>query len=93
MKPHGGLYCSHHRNYFENLEAAIDEALTIGREAKLPVHISHLKASGKKAWGKAADAVALIDHHIVRDAGVVELDRSANTGKPGTDHDDLVVGS
>jgi N-acyl-D-amino-acid deacylase len=30
VKPHGGLYCAHHRNYFERLEAAIDEALASG---------------------------------------------------------------
>jgi N-acyl-D-aspartate/D-glutamate deacylase len=40
---------------------AIEEALTIGREAKLPVHISHMKASGRRAWGKAADAIALVN--------------------------------
>jgi N-acyl-D-aspartate/D-glutamate deacylase len=34
--------------------------LTIGREAKLPVHISHLKASGRQVWGKAAEEIALI---------------------------------
>src|SRR5262249_37045146 len=32
-----------------------------GREAGLPVHISHLKASGRRAWGKAADEIALIE--------------------------------
>jgi N-acyl-D-amino-acid deacylase len=41
--------------------SAINEALTIGREAGLPVHISHLKTSGRRAWGLAADEVALID--------------------------------
>jgi N-acyl-D-amino-acid deacylase len=57
---HGGFYASHMRNEGADLLVSIDEVLTIGREAKLPVHISHLKASGKKAWGKAGDAVALI---------------------------------
>src|SRR5262249_20768563 len=40
---------------------AVAEALRIGKEAGLPVHISHLKASGRKAWGKAPDIVALIE--------------------------------
>jgi N-acyl-D-amino-acid deacylase len=57
---HGGFYASHIRNESTGVLAAIEEALTIGREAKLPVHISHLKASGRKVWGKAADEVALI---------------------------------
>ena len=34
VKPHGGLYCSHHRNYFEKLEEAIDEALMIYLRAR-----------------------------------------------------------
>jgi N-acyl-D-aspartate/D-glutamate deacylase len=57
---HGGFYASHIRDESTGVLAAIDEALTIGREAGLPVHISHLKASGRKAWGKSADEVALI---------------------------------
>lgn len=58
---HGGFYASHIRNEGTGVLAAIAEALTIGREAKLPVHISHLKASGRKVWGKAADEIALIE--------------------------------
>ena len=40
---------------------ATDEAIRIGREANLPVHISHMKVSNRKMWGKAADQIALID--------------------------------
>ncbi|MCS6852753.1 MAG: D-aminoacylase [Gemmataceae bacterium] len=58
---HGGLYASHIRDEGTGLLAAIEEAITIGKKAGLPVHISHLKASGKRAWGKAADALALIE--------------------------------
>jgi N-acyl-D-aspartate/D-glutamate deacylase len=58
---HGGFYASHIRDEGTGLLAAIDEALTIGREAKLPVHISHMKASGRAAWGKAGDAIALVE--------------------------------
>lgn len=58
---HGGFYASHIRDEGTGVLGAIEEALTIGREAKLPVHISHLKASGRKAWGLAADEVALIE--------------------------------
>jgi N-acyl-D-aspartate/D-glutamate deacylase len=57
---HNGIYASHIRNEGTGLIDAIEEILTIGREAKLPVHVSHIKASGKSAWGKSADAVALI---------------------------------
>lgn len=57
---HGGIYASHIRHEDTRLLEAIEEALTIGREAKLPVHVSHIKASGRKAWGLSGDAVALI---------------------------------
>ena len=57
---HQGIYASHIRDEGTGLLDAIEEALKIGREAKLPVHISHIKASGKRAWGKSADAIALI---------------------------------
>lgn len=58
---HGGFYASHIREEGTGVLGAINEALTIGREAGLPVHISHLKASGRRAWGLAADEIALID--------------------------------
>jgi N-acyl-D-amino-acid deacylase len=57
----GGLYASHLRDEGTGLLLALEEALTIGRHAGLPVHVSHLKAAGRKAWGTAADAVALIE--------------------------------
>jgi N-acyl-D-aspartate/D-glutamate deacylase len=58
---HGGFYASHIRNEGVGVLEALDEALTIGREAKLPVHISHLKASGRKAWGKAGDIIGVLE--------------------------------
>jgi N-acyl-D-aspartate/D-glutamate deacylase len=57
---HGGFYASHIRNEGTGVLAAIDEALRIGREAGLPVHISHLKASCRQVWGKSAEIVALV---------------------------------
>jgi N-acyl-D-amino-acid deacylase len=58
---HDGFYASHIRDEGPGLLVAIQETLTIGQQAKLPVHISHMKAYSKKAWGKAADAIALIE--------------------------------
>jgi N-acyl-D-aspartate/D-glutamate deacylase len=63
---HGGFYASHIRNEGTSVLSAIEEALTIGREAGLPVHISHLKASGRRAWGKAADEITLISQARAR---------------------------
>ncbi|HEY7327921.1 MAG TPA: D-aminoacylase [Gemmataceae bacterium] len=58
---HGGFYASHIRDESTGVLGALNEALTIGREAGLPVHISHLKASGRRVWGMAGDEIALID--------------------------------
>jgi N-acyl-D-amino-acid deacylase len=54
---HGGIYASHIRNEGTQLLDSLDEILKIGKEAKLPVHVSHIKASGKSAWGLAPGAI------------------------------------
>jgi N-acyl-D-amino-acid deacylase len=61
VKPYGGLYCSHHRNYFEQLEEAIDEALSIGRKAQVPLTLSHHQCTGAANFGKAPMTLAVID--------------------------------
>ena len=57
----GGYYATHMRNEAEGLLEAIDETLTIGRAAGVPVHISHLKAAGSRNWPKGELAVAQIE--------------------------------
>ncbi len=57
----GGLYATHMRNEAEGLLDAVTEALRIGEEAGVPVQISHHKASGRAAWGKVRDSLAMID--------------------------------
>jgi N-acyl-D-amino-acid deacylase len=56
-----GFYASHMRGEGATLLEAVTEAITVGREANMPVQISHLKAAGRPNWGKVADALALID--------------------------------
>jgi N-acyl-D-amino-acid deacylase len=56
-----GFYASHIRGEGAMLLEAVGEAIRIGREADLPVQISHVKASGRPNWGKVADALDLID--------------------------------
>ena len=58
---HGGIYVSHIRNENVRLLAAVDEAMKIGREAGLPVHISHFKSSGRDAWGLVRRAAEMIE--------------------------------
>ncbi len=66
---HGGFYASHIRDEGVLVLDATAEAIRIGREAGLPVHISHMKASGRKAWGKSAEQIALVEQ--ARKAGQV----------------------
>jgi N-acyl-D-amino-acid deacylase len=55
-----GFYASHIRDESSGVLAAIEEVLTIARLAGIRVHISHIKVSGRRAWGKAPDVIALI---------------------------------
>ncbi len=57
----GGIYVSHIRNESDRLLEAVGEAITIGREAGLPVQISHHKSSDKPNWGKTTESIALIE--------------------------------
>ena len=58
---HGGIYASHIRGEGTNLLESIEEALEIGRNADLPVHISHFKAAGRSAWGLVREATRKIE--------------------------------
>jgi N-acyl-D-amino-acid deacylase len=56
-----GFYASHIRGEGATLLEAVREAIQVGREASMPVQISHIKAAGRPHWGKVPDALALID--------------------------------
>ena len=71
---YGGVYATHMRSEGAHVFEAIDEAVRIGREAKIPVEIWHLKAAGKPQWGLMPKIVAKID--AARSSGV---DVGANT--------------
>jgi N-acyl-D-amino-acid deacylase len=58
---HGGIYVSHIRNEGDHLMDAVEEAITIGEQAGLPVQISHHKAGGPSVWGKVHDTIALMN--------------------------------
>ncbi len=58
---HGGIYVSHIRGEGTGLLDSLQEALQIGQSAELPVHVSHLKASGKQAWGSLHLGVNLLE--------------------------------
>jgi N-acyl-D-aspartate/D-glutamate deacylase len=58
---HKGIYITHIRGESFNLFNALDEAITIGRDAGLPVVIFHLKVGAKANWGRMNEAVAKLE--------------------------------
>lgn len=66
MKPYGGLYFTHMRSEGDQLEEAVEEALTIGEKAGVGVQISHHKAMGPHNWGKTQRTLRMVDEAIAR---------------------------
>ena len=59
-----GVYDSHIRDessYSIGLLAAIQEVITIGEQAHIPVHIAHIKALGVDVWGQSTEVIAMIN--------------------------------
>ncbi len=61
MRGSGALYASHMRNEARGLLDSVRETIRIGKEAGVPVQISHHKASGEENWGKVRESLKLID--------------------------------
>ena len=60
---YGGVYASHMREQGAKLHESIDEAVRVGREAEMPVQISHLKVKGRTRWGTIGSAIELIESY------------------------------
>lgn len=58
---HGGLYISHVRDEGDKVFNSFRELITIGREGHMPAQISHIKLDTSPVWGKASDALALME--------------------------------
>ena len=63
---YGGIYISHIRDEADKSFEALAEAIQIGREAQIPVQISHIKLGTLKVWGKANQVVQLINRARAR---------------------------
>ncbi len=57
---YNGVYASHIRDEGDSVTQAIDEAINIGREANIPVQISHFKLSGQQNWGRSSQTLPMI---------------------------------
>ncbi|HEY4206963.1 MAG TPA: D-aminoacylase [Puia sp.] len=66
--PYGGIYISHIRSEGNRLLQASDELIHIARAAHIPAVFYHLKAAGKKNWGKMDTLITKIDS--ARSAGL-----------------------
>ena len=58
---HKGLYASHIRDEGSQVVEAIKEALEVGRQAQLPVQVSHFKVGAPANWGRSRETLALIE--------------------------------
>jgi N-acyl-D-amino-acid deacylase len=56
-----GVYASHIRDEGDHVTDAVNEAISIGREAKMPVEISHFKVTYKPNWGKSKETIGLVE--------------------------------
>jgi N-acyl-D-amino-acid deacylase len=68
---YGGFYSSHIRGEGATLLNAVEEAIMIGREAGVPVQLSHHKASGKANWGLVKHSLQMIDEARARGQDVL----------------------
>lgn len=59
---YGGVYASHIRYEGDEILKAIDEAVEIGRQANIPVQISHFKVSGQNNWGRSKETIAAVEN-------------------------------
>jgi N-acyl-D-amino-acid deacylase len=58
---YNGVYVSHIRNEENGVKDAINEAINIGKNANIPVQISHFKVSGPANWGRSKETLPLIE--------------------------------
>lgn len=65
---YGGLYVTHIRSEGDRLLESLEDAITLGREARVPVEIYHLKATGTRNWPKLPQVIERIDR--AREEGV-----------------------
>jgi N-acyl-D-aspartate/D-glutamate deacylase len=71
VAPYGGAYQSHFRdesNYTVGVIAAVDEVINVGRVARIPAVLTHVKALGPFVWGYGGAIVKRVER--AREEGV-----------------------
>jgi len=69
-----GIYVSHLRDEGSKGREALEEAISIGEQTGVPVHISHFKAQGPNEWGSAETRLRLVQDASERGV-IVSLDQ------------------
>ena len=82
---YGGMYISHLRSEGDRLVEAVDELITIAREANIHAEIYHLKAAGKANWDKLETLIEKVE--AAREEGLLITANMYNytAGKTGLD--------
>ena len=58
---YGGMYISHMRSEGNKLHEAVEELITIAKDAKIHAEIYHLKAAGKDNWTKLDSVIRRVE--------------------------------
>ena len=58
---HGGIYATHMRSENDRLFPAIDEAIRVAREARMPLEISHYKVTSRRLWGSSPRMLEIVE--------------------------------
>ncbi|HYY99408.1 MAG TPA: amidohydrolase family protein, partial [Pyrinomonadaceae bacterium] len=59
-RKYGGIYATHQRSEANAIDASLGEVFEIGRRARVPVEIWHLKTAYRKNWGRMPSVLARI---------------------------------
>jgi N-acyl-D-amino-acid deacylase len=59
-------YSTHLRNEADQIQEAIAEAIEVAERAGTPLHVSHIKAQGRRNWGESVEILATIERAAVR---------------------------
>ena len=58
---YGGLYATHMRDYSDRVMDSLEESFEVGRQAQIPVIVSHIGVRGQSNVGKVNDALAAVE--------------------------------
>lgn len=82
---HGGLYASHIRSENDQVLDAIAEALAIGEAGGVPVHVSHLKCTGRPNHGRSTEVLAVLQAARARGVAVTADQYAYDASSTGLD--------